>query len=519
MIRYLLLAFSLSMTFSVSSQSLNMDWRQCFGGSGFDEGNDLVMTNSGYLILAVWDQEEIWLIKTDFDGNFEWDKKYGGSDVDYAKNILKKNDNTYYIIGSTRSSDGDISFDPYPDSDDFWIIKIDSLGNILWDKIFGGTGRDDVFSACLNSEDGITILGETTSCDGDIENCYGSYDICIMKIDSNGNRVWTTSIGGTFLDEPHGILQTSEGGYLVTGNIYPELSPNGNLTCENGNDSWDGFLVKLDSTGGIEWQRCYGGSQIDILFSAIELADGYMIGAIGSSNDGDLKNSGYHLGYYGTNEQTPDTWIIKTDFSGNIIWQKCYGGSEFELLNRIFQTETGYRVFNYSFSFDGDVTGNHSNAGFSDIWTFEIDSLGNLMSNQCFGDLGNEQMSDGVVKLADYKYVLTSFTESFEWGCSGVFDVLLYQITDTLLDASDELELSTIIETFPVPANDHINFNLKVPGKAQFEIYNSLGIKQDAFVTENDSYTLSTKNKPAGLYIYKLMLNGRIHCGKFMIIR
>lgn len=128
-------------------------------------------------------------------------------------------------------------------------------------------------------------------------------------------------------------------------------------------------------------------------------------------------------------------------------------------------------------------------------------------------------MSFGVVKLADYKYVLTGHTESFEWNCSEHFDVMLYQITDTLLDSSVELKLSNIIETYPIPATNYINFNLKVPGKAEFEIYNCLGVKQDAFATENNLFTLSTNDKPAGLYIYKLMLNGKVYCGKFTIIK
>lgn len=145
--KYLIIILIQLIGLSLHGQNLVMDWRQCYGGVGYDEGNDLVRTNSGYLILSVWNQQQVWLIKTDFDGNFMWEKKYGGSYCDYTNKILKKDENTFYIIGSTSSSDGDITYDPYPDSDDFWIVKIDSLGNKIWDKIFGGTGIDDAYNA------------------------------------------------------------------------------------------------------------------------------------------------------------------------------------------------------------------------------------------------------------------------------------------------------------------------------------------------------------------------------------
>lgn len=516
----LFLLFLILSTGRLLGQNFDMDWRQCFGGNGLDEGNDIVKTPSGYLVLSVWNQQQIWLIKTDFEGNLVWEKKYGGSQHEYSYRIIEGSDQTYYIAATAVSSDGDITNDPYPNSADFWIFKIDSTGNMLWDRIYGGTGRDEVYNACLNPEGGVTLLGTTLSCDGDVDTCYGYYDFWILKLDDRGDKIWSRVIGSAFADEPHMIIATSDGGYLIGGDIYPEYSINGNLSCETGNDSWDGNLIKLNSNGGVEWQHCYGGSEIDVITSAIELEDGYLIGAYASAGDGDLLNSGYHLGWDHLGNQTYDSWLIKIDYFGNILWQKCYGGTHSDYTLKMFRTERGFRIFNISYSFDGDVTGNNSwNYSFSDIWTFEIDSTGNLLSNQCFGAKANEQMNYGVSKVSDYQYVVTGLTISTDWSCAYDYDIFLFQVTDTLIDATEDLALEEIVETFPMPASDYIDFKLKMPGLAEFKIYNNLGMKQDAFVTENDSYTLFVKNKPAGLYIYKLMLNGKIYCGKFIVVK
>jgi hypothetical protein len=146
-------------------------------------------------------------------------------------------------------------------------------------------------------------------------------------------------------------------------------------------------LVKLDKDRNIEWQQCYGGSGSDAISGMMQVDDGYLLVANGSSADGDLTNSGWHGGH--------DIWIIKTDLRGNIIWQKCYGGYHDEYAFEIFQlSDGGFVVSGYTFSQDGDVVGNHSiGTYFSDIWIFKINSTGTLEWQQCIGGHAREEMA------------------------------------------------------------------------------------------------------------------------------
>ena len=177
----LIIILSILISFSnyVFCQNMNIEWQNCFGGSKDDHAVDIIKLEDGFLIAGSTNSNDgnissnhggmdIWLIYTDTLGVFLWEKSYGGSMGDGCHRIFQADNNSYYIIGGATSSDGDISNDPYPGNNDYWILKIDSAGNILWEKILGGNWHDQPWTGTTTNDGGILAFGWTGSEDGDI---------------------------------------------------------------------------------------------------------------------------------------------------------------------------------------------------------------------------------------------------------------------------------------------------------------------------------------------------------------
>ncbi|MCK9451657.1 MAG: T9SS type A sorting domain-containing protein [Bacteroidales bacterium] len=174
-----------------------------------------------------------------------------------------------------------------------------------------------------------------------------------------------------------------------------------------------GDLFKLDSTLNVEWQRCYGGSNHDGIIGLLEIEDGYVFSAYGSSNDGDI--SGWH--------GESDAWVVKIDFEGNIIWQNCLGGSKSEDASTVLKcSNDDLVIIGSTQSNDGDVSGNHSLfERDNDIWLVKLTSEGELLSQQCFGGAGNEIVHFGAIKKSDNNFVIAGYTDygpSFDVACA-----------------------------------------------------------------------------------------------------
>ena len=175
---------------------------------------------------------------------------------------------------------------------------------------------------------------------------------------------WKKTLGGSYGDGAESIQQTDDGGYIVAG-----------YTCSNdgdvdGNHGYcDFWVVKLDENGTIQWQKCLGGRYLDLAYSIQQTSDGgYIVVGETRSNDGDV--SGWHGGYDENGDPKPDMWIVKLDSNGNIQWQKCLGGSDYDVAESVQRTsDGGYIVAGWTSSNNGDVSGNH---GVSDFWIIKL---------------------------------------------------------------------------------------------------------------------------------------------------
>jgi len=508
-------------------QTFQLEWQGCYGGSEPDNAYDIIAIENNYYIVGSTSSDDGdisfshglgdgWLIKTDSIGNILWEKTYGGSGGEHFKRIIKTDDNSIYLLGQSNSSDGDISYDPYPGSSDFWIVKIDTSGSIIWDKIVGGNNDDVLFTCTLTDDGGILAIGWTASNDGDVSTYYGGFDSWIVKLSSEGEFEWDFTIGTDWFEYGQAVIQTSDGGYLIGSSCA--LGDGGNITCEpHSNGYADGVLFKLDADRNIEWQQCYGGSEHDGIIGLLEIEDGYIFSAYAGSNDGDI--SGWH--------GESDFWIVKISFSGDIIWQNPLGGSRSEAGIKITQTTGGsFIVIGNTQSNDGDVSGNHSLSDVDhDIWIVKLSNDGELLSQQCIGGAGNETLDFGAVKKSDNNFVIAGRTD---WGPShdvqctphgGIQDkdFWVFEIKDTTIGIFDTPAIKDNIKVYPNPARDYVVFEIAKPAQGKIIIMDILGQVISTFPLGKDKEVWDTRNIQHGVYFYNYTVNGISKSGKIVI--
>lgn len=421
-------------------------WQKTYGGSYLEYGRSLqYTTDGGYIFAGSNESAEIagnhglsdfWVVKTDKYGVVQWQKSYGGSEEDEASSIQQTSDGGYIIAGFTASSNGDVTL--MHGYTDIWAVKIDASGTIQWQKTYGGTGWDQ--SRCIQQtpDGGYIIGGMSNSTNGDVTENKGETDFWIVKTDQSGVLQWQKSFGGSDYDMINSLQQSPDGGYIFAGQTS---SSNGDVIGSHGmSDYW---VVKTDAIGTMQWQKCYGGSSIDIPYSVVLTSDGgYMICGDGYSLDGDANS------FIGDS----DVWFVKTDQSGTIQWQKKYGGTNSDYIGSMVQTmDGGYLVGAFSYSVDVDVSGNK---GWGDVWILKTDSNGEILWSKCFGGTAEDNMGS-IVETPDggYTFVGTTFSADGDitnnqgasdcWlvhGC--VNDLLSVSVSDLTYCTSSQLTAS-----------------------------------------------------------------------------
>ena len=232
-----------------------VQWEKTFGGSDWDYGYSVQQTSDGGYIIAgdafcEPGSVDVYLVKTDSAGNLLWQKTFGGSDYDWGHSVQQTSDGGYIIAGTTYSFGAG--------SDDVYLVKTDSAGNLLWQKTFGGSEWDGGNSVQQTSDGGYIIAGRTESFGA------GSGDVYLIKTDSEGNQKWQQTFGGSNSDWGYSVQQTSDGGYIIAGvtDYYPD------------DYVGDVYLVKTDSAGNLLWQKTFGGSVWDCGYSVQQTSDG-----------------------------------------------------------------------------------------------------------------------------------------------------------------------------------------------------------------------------------------------------
>jgi hypothetical protein len=289
------------------SSNGELEWEKTYGGSSYDSGNSISQTNDCGFIVAgnVFSKDgdistnkgayDYWVIKLDSTGMLEWEKSYGGNGNDWANSIIQTFDGGYIVAGSCWSTYGDKSVSR--GKTDYWIVKLSSIGELEWEKTFGGEDDEIANTVIQTLDKGYIVVGYSESLGFDITNNRGEADCWIVKINESGELEWEKSLGGSSNDYARSIVQTLDKGYIIAGiTSSKDLDVTGSITNQ---DYW---IIKIDPSGNLQWQKSLGGSEKDIARSIVQTTDGdFVVAGSSFSLDNDISN----------NKGESDYWVVK----------------------------------------------------------------------------------------------------------------------------------------------------------------------------------------------------------------
>ena len=272
----------------------NLQLTKTIDGQASEEGNSLIQTSDGgYAITGSYDivdgevyTGDVYVVKLDAKGNLQWTKTIGGPGYEEGRSLIQTSDGGYAIAGSTTSFGAG--------KDDVYVVKLDANGNLQWTKTIGGPGNEAGYSLIQTSDGGYVIAGATYSFGTGSSDVYS--DVYVIKLDANGNLQWTKTIGGKYHDLGHSIIQTSDGGYAITG------------PTESFGAGWeDVYVVKLDANGNLQWTKTIGGTKS----KGIPLLGIHAHDDIIQTSDGGYAITG-KTGSFGA-----DVYVVKLDKNGD----------------------------------------------------------------------------------------------------------------------------------------------------------------------------------------------------------
>ncbi|MBS1622087.1 MAG: gliding motility-associated C-terminal domain-containing protein [Bacteroidetes bacterium] len=387
----------------------------------------------------------------------QWALHYGGGDVDIPFVVKVTGDGGTIVGGYTDSKDGDVSPQPNRDYWDLWLVKLDKCGTIQWERSFGGTGYESARDIAQTSDGGYIVLGETNSTDGGVVAGFGgTKDIWLLKLTASGTLQWQKRYGGSGLDIGNHIEITSDGGFLIAAS---SSSNDGDITGNHGTGGYtDGVLMKISATGAVQWSKCFGGSKNEELFDFRIINGTTYLAGFTNSTDGDIppdqKNYDVWLlaidangnkvfskiyggsqndvaycltqgtdgsltlaGYTTSNDGdvsgakgSQDYWVLNVDQKGKLNWQKVLGGTDAEYAKTIItDKDSSYIVGGITYSNDGDVTGS---LGKADYWTVKLSTKGTVIWKNNWGGSNNDNLRYMIRNSETDEYYLAGDSES-----------------------------------------------------------------------------------------------------------
>ncbi|MFC1949714.1 PKD domain-containing protein [Chloroflexota bacterium] len=396
-----------SLTLAADNPSPDTEWEKIFGGSYYDSAESVQQTTDGGYIIAgktrsysVYSEWHIYLIKTDASGNMEWQQVFT-ENIDSLAGSIEQTPDGGYIIGGSIASAVTYTYD-------FYLAKTDASGNIEWEKLYGGSDREMGKAARQTTDGGYIIIGTT------VPTGVGQEDIYLVKTDASGNIEWEKLYGGSGYDEAFDIRQTTDGGYIFTG--YTDSNTAG----------WeDVYLVKIDVLGNIEWEKTIGGSEYDYAYAVEQTMDGGYIMA--------GETMSYGAGSF-------DFYLVKTDASGNTEWDTTYGGSDYEFATSLqHTTDGGYIVAGITLSYG---------AGSGDVYMVKTDASGNVEWEKTIGGVSSDY-AHSVCETADGGYIMAGETSSYGAGSADVYLVKLSAGINTPVGSDVTVSLESGTVNFP----------------------------------------------------------------------
>ena len=471
---FILIFFSIP---QIYAQTPSIVWDKTIGGSENDIAADMIQTSDGGFViigtsssLSTTQKSEdskggndLWVVKINESGVILWDKTLGGSGSDIASGIIETLDGSLVIVGNSASP---ISEDKSENNiggggHDYWIVKLTSTGQKLWDKTFGSYD-DDISTSIIETDDGGFVVGGYTwgmGNSGDRSGYgRGGYDFWIVKMTSNGQKLWEKSIAGRGHEKSPILKKTVDGGLIIFGSSGSSLEFD--LTDKNNGRS-DYWMIKLNSNGQILWDKSIGGSWEDNLQSVTVTTDnGYILAGISSSPKSFDKSEDFK-NYYGY-----DFWIVKVNGSGNKVWDRTIGGTSYEEnCTAAIDTEGNVIIVGSTLSgVSGDKTEN-SKGGY-DYWVVKLNSLGQKMWDKTIGGISvDKAKSIAITSSGDIVLLGTSssdISEDKSENSKGNEDYWIVKLSDTPLSSTaPTIYYSEAPETIQQGTPLKVNFKAK----------------------------------------------------------
>lgn len=361
--------FNITKPESKASAAKASSWNRIFGGQEEDRGYFASQTSdegyilTGYITSYGAGDVDLWLIKAYSNGSKVWDRTFGGPGRDRGESVQQTNDGGYIIAGHTNTTGAG--------GRDVWLIKTDSNGSMLWNRTFGGPDEDWGYCVQETRDGGYIVAGDTYSFGA------GDRDVWLIKTNSNGSKEWDRTFGWPGYDGGISAQQTTDGGYIIAGRTN---------SSGRGDDVW---LIKTDSNGDRLWDEIFGGPNDDWGYCVQETSDGGYIVA------GDTES-------YGSGGK--DVWLIKTDSSGNKEWDKTFGGPSWDWGVSVLETDAGeYLAAGSTYSYG---------AGNVDLLLIKVDRDGDEIWERTLGG-PDEDWGCSVEQTVDGGYVVAGSTRSY----------------------------------------------------------------------------------------------------------
>jgi hypothetical protein len=424
------------------------------------EGRDVLPTpDGGYLLVGMTQPSpadtDLYVMKTDSLGNMLWSASFGGTNQEYPYQMVESGDGNYLIVGYT-SSYGAGKYDT-------WLLKMGPAGNIIWTKTYGGADDDVGHSIIATTDGNFVIAGRSSSFHPANSEAY------LMKVDPLGNTLWTQYYGGPQYETAHSVQQCLDGGYIFCGQTY-----------SYGQGAGDIYMVKTDSYGNAVWSQTFGGTGIDDGNWILQNTDGTYIICAETSSTGQQKDY--------------DVQVIKTDAGGNSIWSKLYGGSDKDISHMMQLTsDGGYVIAAISRSF-GWVN--------PDMWIVKIDVAGNTSWTQHYGGYDHEHCY-AVKQTTDGGYIALGHTLSY-----GPTEQIMFLKLDGsgAVSVEEPLAASNLFSVYPNPTEGKLNVNVNSANATSFKIRNELGeiVYSEEVGANVGSKSIDLKDNGPGVYFVSL---------------
>ena len=373
------------------AQNPRVGWDKTLGGSSWEELHSITPTSDGGLLIAAMTQSpqdgdvafprigdwDYWLIKLDFYGNVQWQKRYGGNKADRIWVSQETKDKGFIIGGESLSDVSGNKTEPSRGSWDFWLIKIDQNGEIEWDKTIGGDGWDAIRGDIIETPDGYLLAGISSSgVSGEkTEPSRGDWDFWIVKIDATGNVLWDKTYGGEAKELMQAAIPMSDGGFLLGGESRSGVSGDKDDFLRGLNDYW---VIRVNADGDMIWQKTIGGNWDEAIFDMVQHPNGIIYLAGFSGSDARFEKT---FPSYGS----IDFFVVAINEAGNMLWNKNYGGKKPDTAYDIRINELGNLVLAGISSSEVSGTRTAPNKGEIDYWVVCISPEGEQLWDEAFG--------------------------------------------------------------------------------------------------------------------------------------